>query len=129
MVDKTEDRVPQDRPRARAEPSARSRVESATAPERPRQRADPSGLSAAEAARCAARQVAEFTGRDPEAVVAIERIDHGWRIGVEVVETRRIPDSADILAIYETDLDAGGGLVSYRRVRRYSRGRTQEEFR
>lgn len=101
----------------------------AAGPERPRRRADPVGLSAAEAARCAAHQVAEFTGREPEAVVAIERTEHGWRIGVEVVETRRIPDSADILAIYETELDGGGGLVSYRRLRRYSRGRMHEEHR
>ncbi len=123
------DRPLQDRPRARAEPSSRSRVESGAAPVRPRQRVESAELSAAEAARCAARQVTEFTCRDPEAVVAIERTDQGWRVGVEVVETRRIPDSADILAIYETVLDANGGLVSYRRVRRYSRGRTQEELR
>ncbi|MGH3931210.1 MAG: gas vesicle protein GvpO, partial [Pseudonocardiaceae bacterium] len=106
--------MPQDRSRARAEPSARSQVQpsarsrvepAATAPERSRPWADPDGISAAEAARCAARQVAEFTGRDPEAVVAIERTDRGWRIGVEVVESRRIPDSADILAIYEAELD------------------------
>lgn len=59
--------------------------------------------------------------------MAIERVEHGWRIGVEVVETRRVPDSADILAIYETELDGSGGLVSYRRVRRYSRGRLTQE--
>lgn len=59
--------------------------------------------------------------------MAIERTEHGWCIGVEVVETRRIPDSADILAIYETGLDGTGQLISYRRVRRYSRGRLHEE--
>ena len=59
--------------------------------------------------------------------MAIERAEDGWRIGVEVIETRRIPDSADILAIYETKLDGAGALVSYRRVRRYARGRTHEE--
>jgi hypothetical protein len=43
-------------------------------------------------------------------------------VGVEVVEVSRIPDSADILAVYEARLDADGDLVSYRRVRRYARG-------
>jgi len=61
--------------------------------------------------------------------VAVERAEHGWRIGVEVVEAARIPDSADILAIYETELDGSGELVSYRRIRRYSRGRVHEETR
>lgn len=95
--------------------------------ERPRRRPGPGGLSAAEAVRRAAGQIAELSGRDPESVVAIERAEHGWWIGVEVVETRRIPDSADILAIYETELDSNGDLVSYRRVRRYSRGRLHED--
>lgn len=90
-------------------------------------RVDSGGLSAVEAARCAARQVAEFTGRSPESVVAIERVEHGWRIGVEVVETLRIPDSADILAIYDTELDSSGELISYQRVRRYARGRVHQE--
>jgi hypothetical protein len=45
---------------------------------------------------------------------------------VELVETHRIPDTADILAIYEAELDEHGELVSYRRTRRYLRGRVQE---
>lgn len=114
--------------RGRAEPAAAGRAESgATVPERSRRRAGSGGLGAAEAARHAACQVAALTGREPEAVVAIERIEHGWRIAVEVVESRRVPDSADILAMYETELDGSGELVSYRRVRRYSRGRMHEE--
>jgi hypothetical protein len=125
-----EDPAPRDRrPKARADPAPGRRVEpgAAPGPERPRRRADPAELSAAEAARCAARQVAEFTGRELEAVVAIERVAHGWRVSVEVVETSRIPDSADILAIYDTELHSSGELVSYRRVRRYSRGSVHGE--
>ncbi len=118
-----------DRPRTRAEPSSPRRAEpgAAAGSERSRRRAGSGALTAAEAVRRAARHVTELTGRGPEAVVAIERAEHGWCIGVEVVETRRIPDSADILAIYETELDGTGELVSYRRVRRYSRGRLHEE--
>lgn len=88
---------------------------------------DAKSLSVAQAARLAARQVAELTGRIPEGVVSIERAGEGWLISVEVVESHRIPDSADILAIYEAELDGDGGLAAYRRVRRYARGRTQEE--
>lgn len=73
------------------------------------------------------RQVSELTNRSPESVTAIERTDGGWRIDVEVVESHRIPDSTDILAVYETELDGNGELVSYRRIQRYHRGRAQEE--
>lgn len=84
-------------------------------------------VSAGQVARRALRQIEELTGRDPEGVVSVERQDHGWRVGIEVVELRRIPDSADILAIYEADLDQSGRLESYRRTKRYSRGQTRKD--
>ena len=79
-------------------------------------------VSATTAARRAAEAVSELTGHAVETVISLEPCDEGWKIGVEVVETRRIPDSADILASYEVQLDAGGDLVSYRRTQRYARG-------
>ena len=75
----------------------------------------------------AADYVAEMTGKEPEEVVSLEQTgDDRWKVGVEVVETRRIPDSTDILAVYEAELDAEGELVAYRRVKRYSRCQLKE---
>ena len=56
-------------------------------------------------ARRAAALVSTLTGRAPESMVSLERWDGGWRVGVEVVEVARIPDSADILAVYDVRLD------------------------
>jgi hypothetical protein len=69
-------------------------------------------------------EIGELTGHHVEAVVSVQRQDDGWLVEVEVVESHRIPDSADILAIYEVCLDEEGELVSYRRTQRYSRGQT-----
>jgi hypothetical protein len=90
---------------------------------------DRSGVAAASAARRAAELVATLSGRTPESVISIERTDGGWRVGVEVVEVARIPDSADILAVYDVHLDEDGGLVSYRRLNRYARGHAEWEAR
>ena len=83
----------------------------------------PSGLTAREAAKAALRQIVELTAKRAEGITAVQRTEDGWLIGVEVVEDRRIPSSADILATYEATIDADGELMSYRRVRRYPRGR------
>lgn len=77
-----------------------------------------------ELARSAGEQLTELTGRQPESTTGVERTDDGWRVELELVETRRIPDSADILALYEVQVDEDGDLLSYRRIRRYQRGRT-----
>ncbi|GEL17586.1 gas vesicle protein GvpO [Pseudonocardia asaccharolytica] len=81
------------------------------------------------AARKAAATVAAFTGREPECVISVERCDDGWQVGVEVVETRRIPDSTDILANYVVRLEPDGELISYRRTCRYTRSQVNRETR
>jgi gas vesicle protein GvpO len=78
-------------------------------------------------AREAAQQLLELTGKAPEGVTGFERTDDGWKVEVEVVEVRRIPDTADILALYELDVDEDGELEGYRRLRRYNRGSTGQE--
>jgi len=84
-------------------------------------------LNAAKAGQAALRQITELTGKEPEGVTGVERGEDGWVVGVEVVEDRRVPSSTDILATYEIELDMDGELMSYRRVRRYPRGRGDDE--
>jgi hypothetical protein len=43
-----------------------------------------------------------------------------------VVEVHRIPDTSDVLAVYEVTTDRRGRLQSYHRARRYSRGSVQD---
>jgi hypothetical protein len=67
--------------------------------------------------------VAELTTKEPTGITALESSGDGWVVGIEVVEDKRVPSSADILAVYEAQIDdEDGSLMSYRRVRRYSRG-------
>jgi Gas vesicle synthesis protein GvpO len=113
--------VPRRREPARPEPESRE-PESREPESRERAGSGARGPSGEKAARLAADHVATMTGKEPEGIVSLERADRGgWVIGVEVVETRRIPDSTDVLAVYEAELDAEGELVAYRRVKRYSR--------
>lgn len=84
-------------------------------------------MTAGEAAKVALREIAALTTKKPEGITGIQRTEDGWTVGVELVEDQRIPSSADILATYETTIDGDGELLSYRRVRRYARGRGDTE--
>jgi len=79
--------------------------------------------SAMKVARAAAEQLTELTGRRPEVVVGVERNDDGWQVELEVVESRRIPDSTDILATYRVQVDEDGEMLGYYRAQRYVRGK------
>jgi Gas vesicle synthesis protein GvpO len=69
----------------------------------------------------ARRALHDLRGADAEAVTALERFGDGWRIALEVVELRRVPESTDVLATYAVELDGDGDLVGLQRVRRYYR--------
>jgi gas vesicle protein GvpO len=79
-----------------------------------------------QAARRAAQQVRDLTGHEPENVISVAKEDGGWQVGVEVLELHRVPETTDILAVYEVSLDTAGDLVRCRRGPRYHRASTQE---
>jgi len=81
--------------------------------------ADPGDV--ADAARKAREQLGALLEREPESVSALERTRDGWLVTLEVLELSRIPESTDVLASYEVDLDSDLGLRRYARVGRYTR--------
>ncbi|WP_328923439.1 gas vesicle protein [Streptomyces sp. NBC_00190] len=78
--------------------------------------------SAAAAMRSAAEQLAQLLGRFPDSVSSLKPTEDGWEAQVEVVELERIPDTTSVMASYRVALDGEGELISYERIRRYSRG-------
>lgn len=83
-------------------------------------------VSAVQAVKKAVEQFSDLTGRAPESVVGTRWNEDHWAVRLEVVESRRIPDTADLLAEYDVELDAQGELLSYSRKDRYVRGRPTE---
>ncbi|MEU2087912.1 gas vesicle protein GvpO [Nocardia beijingensis] len=85
---------------------------------------EPSPATPAQAAAVAVRHLVDLTSKQVEGVTSMEPTEDGWVVEVEVLEDRRIPSSADILALYEVEIDLDGNLLAYRRTRRYGRGST-----
>lgn len=84
-------------------------------------------IAAGKAVVAAIKQLQLLTTRTAESVVGVRAHDDGWRVTIEVVESARIPDTADIMAEYEVDIDGDGELSGYTRKSRYFRGRTHGE--
>jgi hypothetical protein len=69
----------------------------------------------------AREQLETLLERPVESVSAFERTQDGWFVTLEVVEVSRIPESTDVLASYQMELDDDRNLRRYDRVRRYRR--------
>jgi hypothetical protein len=59
---------------------------------------------------------------DPASVSSLAQSDGGWELMVDVVELRRVPDTASLLATYRVTTDDSGDVAGYERVRRFNRG-------
>ncbi|MFX0577674.1 gas vesicle protein GvpO [Nocardia nepalensis] len=84
-------------------------------------------LTAAQAAALAIERLGELTSNDIQGVTRVEPTEDGWLVEIEALEDRRIPPSADIMALYEVQIDLDENLLAYRRIRRYNRGSTDIE--
>ncbi|MFE5288731.1 gas vesicle protein GvpO [Nocardia sp. NPDC056611] len=83
-----------------------------------------SALSAVQAAAVAIDRLAELTSNDLQGVTRVEPTEDGWLVEIEALEDRRIPRSADIIALYEVEIDFDENLLASRRIKRYTRGST-----
>ena len=81
-------------------------------------------MTLSEIVRSAKEQLTELTGLEADAVSALERYDNGWRVTLDLIEMRRIPDSTDLMGTFEAEIDDGGNLLTYKRTRRYCRAET-----
>ena len=84
-------------------------------------------LSAAELGEAALATIEQLTGYDPEAVTGLAWDGDGeqWTVTVDVLELSRIPNTTDVMAAYDVQLDEQGTLRGYQRTRRFLRGNAE----
>ena len=58
------------------------------------------------------------------AVIGIAKSEEGWVVSLETVERKSIPDTMDVLGLYEVRLDNEGTLLSFNRNKLRKRGDT-----
>ena len=83
--------------------------------------------SATDVVRDAVRELQGLIGRPVEAVTGIEKNGSEWNVTVEVVELERIPNTTDVLGVYEVTVDKNGELTGTRRTRRFYRSEAGED--
>jgi Gas vesicle synthesis protein GvpO len=76
----------------------------------------------------AARQtIEELTGYESEAVSGFQWDGESWLVSVEVCELERVPNTMDLMATYVVQLDDQGGLLGFKRERRFERGSAEDQ--
>jgi hypothetical protein len=79
-------------------------------------------MNSMEIALKAKQQLNALTGLRPDTVSKLLKEGEGWRVAVEMIEIKSVPDTKDLLATYDALLDESGDVLSYERKSRYRRG-------
>lgn len=87
----------------------------AVIPESPKE-APPVKLTPAQVVESALRGLAMLKMR-VSAVTAVTRVANGWQVVAELIESRAVPDTSDLLGVYEMQLDEAGNILGYMRTR------------
>lgn len=75
----------------------------------------------------AQEEFASLTKLPVNAVIGLAKREEIWVVSLETVERKAIPDTMDILGLYEVRLDGEGNLLEFERKRLRKRGETKEE--
>ena len=62
-----------------------------------------------------------------DGVIGLSKTEEGWVVSLEALERRAIPDTMDVLGLYEVRLDNEGNLLSFDRKKLRKRGETEQE--
>ena len=64
----------------------------------------------------AKKELKAVMGLEVSSITGVSRVkDDGWQVTVELIERKAIPDTQDLLGLYEVRLDEDGHLISFDR--------------
>lgn len=67
-------------------------------------------------------QIKEMLKKEPESVSHIEKTKEGWLVQCEVLEKKSIPETYDLLKVFEFKLDNNAKVEGFKQIRKIRRG-------
>jgi hypothetical protein len=83
-------------------------------------------MNADEIIKKAQEEFARLSKIPVDGVTGLSKSEEGWIVSLEGLERRAIPDTMDVLGLYEVRLDNDGNLLGFDRKKLRKRGETEE---
>jgi len=84
-------------------------------------------MNADEIVKKAQDEFASLSKLPVNAVIGLAKGEEGWVVSLEALERKAIPDTMDVLGLYEVRLDGEGNLLGFERKKLRKRGETEED--
>lgn len=83
-------------------------------------------MNVVEIQRKAFPQITELLKQEPEIISSIEKSKEGWIVQCDVLEKKSIPETFDILKIFEFKLDNEAKVVGFKQLKKIRRGEVNQ---
>lgn len=67
-------------------------------------------------------EIKELLKKEPETISSVEKTDDGWTVHCEVLEKKSIPETYDLLKIFEFRLDKDCKIKGFKQLKKIRRG-------
>jgi hypothetical protein len=84
-------------------------------------------MTATEIIKKAEEQFIQLTKIPVDGIIGLIKSDEGWVVTLEALERKSIPDTMDVLGLYDVRLDCDANVISFERKKLRKRGNTEEE--
>jgi len=84
-------------------------------------------MNADEIIKKAQEDFARLSKTPVNGIVGLSKTEEGWIVSVETLERKAIPDTMDVMGLYEVRLDNDGNLLSFDRKKLRKRGETNAD--
>jgi len=58
--------------------------------------------------------VKKYISKEPETIVGVEEVEGEWKVMVEALERKAVPDTQDLLGRYEIRINKNGELIGWK---------------
>ena len=67
-------------------------------------------------------EIKELLKKEPESISSVEKSEDGWVLNCEVLEKKAVPETYDLLKVFEFKLDKDGKIQGFKQLRKVRRG-------
>lgn len=67
-------------------------------------------------------KIRELLQVEPEIISSIEKTEKGLIVQCEVLEKKSVPETFDLLKVFEFEIDSNGRILGYKQIKKIRRG-------
>lgn len=67
-------------------------------------------------------QVKQIFKAEPESISGVEKISDGWAVQCDFLEKKAVPETFDLLKIFEFKTDKEGKILGFKQLKKVRRG-------